>query len=110
MTPTELKARLDEGARLALLDVREDDERAYCSIKLPETAVDLHIPLGEVADRAGEIAEKTAGMPLVVLCHHGMRSQAAATWLTHRGQADVHNLDGGIDAWTTQVDPSVPRY
>ena len=110
MTPRELKDRIDRGDRLAILDVREDDERAYCSIKPPEAVVDLHIPLGEITARADEVASQAEGMPLVVLCHHGQRSMVAATWLTRRGMADVHNLDGGIDAWTMTVDSSVPRY
>ncbi len=110
MTVLELKERLDRGDRLAILDVREDNERAYCSLRPPETAVDLHIPLGEITARADEVATESAGLPLVVLCHHGQRSMVAATWLARRGLAEVHNLDGGIDAWSTQVDPGVPRY
>lgn len=110
MTPRELKDRIDRGDRLAILDVREDDERAYSSLKPPESVVDLHIPLGEIAARADEVASLAGGIPLVVLCHHGQRSMVAATWLSRRGLEDVHNLDGGIDAWTTTVDPSVPRY
>ena len=110
MTPVELKERLDRGDRLALLDVREDDERAYCSITPRQTVVDLHVPLGEVTDRVAEIHAGAESIPLVVFCHHGGRSEAAATWLASQGMADVHNLDGGIDAWSTQVDRSVPRY
>ena len=108
-----LKARLDAGERLVLLDVREDHERAYARIAPPAGVADLHIPLGQLRDRAGEVdaavAAEGAG-PVVVFCHHGQRSMVAATWLARRGLADVHNLDGGTDAWSTRVDPSVRRY
>ena len=105
-----LSARLDRGEPLAVLDVREDDERAYAALVLPPTAVDLHIPLGQVSSRFEEIAGAASGRSLVVYCHHGMRSMAAATWLLGRGILDVQNLEGGIDAWSRRVDPSVARY
>ena len=104
------KERLDRGDALTVLDVREDDERAYASIPLPPTCLDLHIPLAEVTGRFEEIREASAGRALVVYCHHGMRSMVAGTWLVRRGIGDVHNLDGGIDAWSTRVDPKVRRY
>ena len=110
LTARALKARLDQGEALAVLDVREDDERFYAAIPLPGEAVDLHVPLGEVSSRFEEIQQAASGRPLVVYCHHGQRSMVAATWLARRGLLDVHNLEGGIDAWTTQVDPKVRRY
>jgi rhodanese-related sulfurtransferase len=105
-----MRARLDRGEPLAVLDVREDDERAYAAILLPPTAVDLHIPLGQVSSRVAEIAGAAKGRRLVVYCHHGMRSMAAATWLLGTGIPDVQNLEGGIDAWSRRVDPAVARY
>ena len=105
-----LKRRLDRGEPLAVLDVREDDERAFCSIPLPPTAVDLHVPMGQVAARIEEIRAAAEAAPLVVYCHHGIRSMSVATWLARRGVGGVHNLDGGIDAWSTEVDPAVRRY
>ena len=50
------------------------------------------------------------GHPVVVVCHHGQRSMVAATWLMSRGVGNVHNLEGGTDAWSIRVDPTVPRY
>jgi rhodanese-related sulfurtransferase len=105
-----LRARLDRGEPLAVLDVREDHEREHAVVLLPTTAVDLHIPLGQVSSRFDEIAEAASGRSLVVYCHHGIRSMVAATWLVGRGILDVQNLEGGIDAWSRRVDPSVARY
>jgi rhodanese-related sulfurtransferase len=110
LTPSGLKTLLDRGEALAVLDVREDHEREYASIPLPSAVVDLHVPLGEVSLRLDEIAGAASGRTLVVYCHHGIRSMAAATWLLGRGIPGVQNLEGGIDAWSRRVDPSVPRY
>ena len=107
---TTLKQRLDQGEALALLDVREAFERDHARISAPETAVDLHVPLGEVARWFEEIEEAAKGLPLVVYCHHGQRSMVAATWLARRGIGAVANLDGGIEAWSIRVDRSVKRY
>lgn len=105
-----LKDRLDRGEPLAVLDVREDHERAYAAIPVPPTSADLHVPLGQVAARFGEIAAAAGGRPLVVYCHHGIRSEVAAIWLVRRGVEEVHNLGGGIEAWSIRVDPGIPRY
>jgi rhodanese-related sulfurtransferase len=110
MTAPELKGRLEHGEPLTVLDVREDDERAFAAIALPGGMVDLHIPLGDVRLRFDEIQRAAEGRPLVVYCHHGQRSMVAATWLARRGLADVHNLEGGIDAWSTSVDRAIRRY
>lgn len=109
VAPTELKRRLDDGTHVALLDVREDHERAHCRIALPEGLPDLHIPMGEIPIRLDEIEDATRALPLIVYCHHGVRSMMIARWLAARGFR-CGNLTGGIDAWTSQVDPTVPRY
>ena len=107
-----LRDRLAAGSPLALLDVREPDERAYCAIAAPPGAavVDLHCPMRQIPDRLDALRAAASGLPLVVYCHHGVRSLYAATWLAERGLSDVHNLDGGIEAWSVRVDRSVPRY
>ena len=110
LTVLALKERLDQGEALAVLDVREDAERAYAAIPLPSGMVDLHVPLGEITVRFEEIREATTSRPLVVYCHHGQRSMVAATWLVRRGLLEVHNLEGGIDAWSTRVGRDVRRY
>lgn len=108
LSPPGLKSRLESGERLTLLDVREEGERAFCAIAVPEWIEDLHIPMGQIPLRRGEIAEGRC--PIVVYCHHGVRSMVVARWLAVQGIRDVINLEGGIDAWSMAVDPAVPRY
>lgn len=110
VTPPDLKRRLDHGEDLIVLDVREDDERALASIPVPPSARDLHIPLTQLTRRVGEVDEAAGGRRVVVYCHQGFRSGVAARLLADRGVNAVENLVGGIDAWSSLVDPAVPRY
>ena len=98
----ELKRRVDAGEDLVLLDVREPDEIATAAI--PWAMV---IPMGEIPTRIDEIPRDK---PLIVMCHHGGRSARVAQFLAANGYDNAVNLDGGIDAWSISVDPSVPRY
>ena len=91
---------LAEGA-VTLLDVREPAERDIATID-----GDLAIPLGRLPDRWAEVP---AGRPVVVYCHSGVRSARAAAFLAERGH-DALNLEGGVTAWATLVDPRLPRY
>ena len=86
----------------ALLDVREDWERALCLI-----AGSIEIPMGTLPTSLDRI---DPDRPVVALCHHGVRSLRVAAWLRHQGFAQAVSLAGGIDAWSIFVDPSVPRY
>lgn len=110
ISPADFRKRLEGGESIAVLDVREDKERAYCAISLPESTPDLHIPIGHVPARFDELSEGGGRGLLVVYCHHGVRSMAVAEWLVRNGLTSIANLEGGIDAWSQQVDPSVPRY
>ncbi len=111
MNPVDLKQKFDAGEKLILLDVREDDERKTCKIEPPAGVVDLHIPMSTFGERFEEARNAAAlGLPIVLYCHHGGRSMTVAGWLSRRKIKNVHNLDGGIDRWSMQVDPSVPRY
>ena len=92
----------DEGVELTLLDVREDEELAHCAIDGA-----LHIPMQEVPIR---ISDLPRNQPLVVMCHHGSRSDQVAQFLRGNGFTNVHNLAGGIDAWALMVDPKMCRY
>lgn len=98
----DVKARMDQGEDLVLVDVREPAEVAYCAI--PGS---VHIPLADIPRRMGEIDQERE---TVILCHVGGRSMQAALFLRARGYDNVYNLAGGIDAWSRTVDPSVPRY
>lgn len=100
--PEEVKARLDAGERMLLLDVRNPDEFAYCHL---EGA--MLIPLPELPSRLEEI--EPTGAPIVVYCHHGIRSLSGAAILRAAGY-DALNLTGGIDLWSRTVDPTLPRY
>jgi len=108
ISPRELKQKLDSGESLILLDVREPHERAFCSISAPAPILDLHIPMGAVPSRLDDFQNRDE--MLVIYCHHGVRSMVVAEWLAKRVQRSIGNLDGGIDAWSRQVDPQVPRY
>lgn len=101
MTVAELKARLDHDP-LSLLDVRTAEELAVAA--LPGA---LHIPMQELPTRLGELDPQT---PIAVLCHHGVRSEMAGRFLERNGFAEVYSVAGGIDAWSAEIDPSVPRY
>jgi rhodanese-related sulfurtransferase len=105
-----LRQRLAAGESLTLLDVREPEETAYCKIDVPPTAQLLIIPMREVPGHLDEINEALGRGPLVVYCHHGVRSLAVAEWLCERQTGEISNLSGGIDAWSVEVDPRVPRY
>jgi adenylyltransferase/sulfurtransferase len=102
ITPLVLAHRLRTGAAPVLVDVREPWEWAIAH--LPQAQL---IPLDSLPesvhslDRDGEI---------VVYCHHGARSDAAAEWLRHQGFGRVRNLVGGIDRWSLEVDPMLRRY
>jgi rhodanese-related sulfurtransferase len=105
ITPADVKQRLDAGEVLHLIDVREPHEHAICSIEgaelIPMNTVPRHIQrLETLADEA----------PLIVLCHHGMRSLMVVNWLREQGVTDCSSMSGGIDLWSRSVDASVPRY
>ena len=103
ITPQELKERLAAGKNFRLIDVREPDEWERGHLAEAEL-----IPLGQIPQQAP--AQLSPEEEIVVYCHHGMRSGKAQEFLKAHGYANVLNLTGGIDAWSMQVDPSVPRY
>ena len=104
MTPLELAPRLAEGSAPRLLDVREAWEHDVAS--LPGARL---VPLGELPERLEELAD-WRDTDVVVYCHHGVRSAHAIGFLRHHGFTRLHNLTGGIDRWSLEVDPKVPRY
>jgi len=102
ISPHDLKRRMDAGERFELIDVREPFEYEIAQIDGAKL-----IPLGEIAERLDELKRE---QPIIVHCHSGMRSAQAVRLLQQRGFAKVYNLEGGIDAWSDQVDPNVPKY
>ena len=104
MTPTELKARLDRGDRLAIIDVREPHEWEIGNLEPYGARL---IPLGEIPERAGEI---DPGEEIVLQCRSGARSGKALRYLREQGYERLWNLKGGILAWSDEVDPSIPKY
>lgn len=105
MTPGDFRTRWPDHATaddVVLLDVREPHELRIAAV---EATVD--IPMGEIPGRLNELDhDKT----IVVMCHGGMRSMQVTGFLAQNGFANVVNLDGGIDAWSREVDPDIPRY
>jgi rhodanese-related sulfurtransferase len=102
ITATEAAHLRNSNEDVLLLDVREDSELEICRI---EDA--LHIPMNEIPERCEALPHDR---PLVVFCHHGMRSMHVLHYLESRGFENIINLGGGIDAWSREVDPTVPRY
>ena len=89
-----------------LLDVREPWEVQVASVH-PDGFDLVAIPMNEIPGRLAELPEDR---PIACLCHHGMRSMNVAAFLARQGYADVANIAGGIDAWSREKDPAVPRY
>jgi rhodanese-related sulfurtransferase len=89
-----------------LLDVREPWEFALAAIRV-EGLRTLHIPMNEIP---GRLSELDAAQPVVCICHHGMRSAQVVAFLERQGFDAAYNLAGGIQAWSEQVDASVPCY
>jgi len=104
ITPAELKARLDRGDRITLIDVREPFEWEIGNLGAQGARL---IPLGQLPERADEIDPADE---VVLQCRSGARSAHALEFLRAQGYDRLWNLDGGILAWSDQVDPSIPKY
>jgi rhodanese-related sulfurtransferase len=102
ITPAAVKARLDSGEKLVLIDVREPWEHQLCRIEGATL-----IPLGTLAASLQTLPDVDE---LVCYCHHGMRSLDAATWLRFQGIEKAKSLAGGIERWSVEIDPNVRRY
>lgn len=89
-----------------LLDVREAWELQAARLELPGTEL-RHIPMHTLPARLHEL-DRT--QPILALCHHGARSLQCVAFLQRQGFDAVYNIAGGIDAWSREVDPAVPRY
>ena len=97
-----LHTLLSAGTEVQLVDVRDDWEVGIAA--LPGT---LRIPLPQLP---ASLDALDPARPVVLLCHHGMRSLQAAIWLRQQGYDDAVSVAGGIDAWSRRIDPSIPTY
>jgi len=100
--PKELKTKMDAGAKVLVVDVREPWEHQIASIKgatlVPLNSLPANLKLFEGAEE------------VVIYCHHGIRSLNAAAWLRSQGVDGARSLTGGIERWSTEIDSSVPKY
>lgn len=101
LRPEELRQRLTQGTA-TVVDVREAHE-----LEIAQLNGCVHLPLSQLAERWPEVKELTN---VVLVCHHGMRSARAAQFLEKNGLQNLAHLGGGLDAWATEVDPTMPRY
>ncbi len=103
ITAAELKARMDSGEDVQLIDVRQPDEHEFARIKGAKL-----IPLGDIVKRMDEL---DAMREVVLHCKAGGRSAQAIEMLKRAGfTGDLKNLKGGITAWSNEVDPKIPKY
>lgn len=104
ITPRDAKLKLESGEAL-LIDVRELPEYRTARIEGAEL-----IPMNTVPQRLQYLDGLADDKLLIVHCHHGMRSLNVVDWLRKQGVANCQSMSGGIESWSAQVDPSVPRY
>jgi adenylyltransferase/sulfurtransferase len=108
LSPDEATQQLSAGTAIAkatlLLDCRTPEE--YAIAKIDGAAL---IPMQEIAERLAEL-EPWRDKPIIVHCHHGVRSLRVTHWLREKGFPLAQSMTGGIEAWSLEVDPSVPRY
>jgi rhodanese-related sulfurtransferase len=102
ISPRDVKAMLARGDKFAFVDVREQWE--YDATRIEGSTL---IPLRQIPANLATLQQ--AG-EIVLFCHHGMRSMDAAAWLRSQGVAGARSMSGGIDRWSAEVDPKVPRY
>lgn len=104
-TPADVKKRLDAGERLILIDVRQPEEHQVARIGESQL-----IPVNAIPAAVQELEEQAEEATLVVFCHHGVRSANVVNYLRGQGIETCQSMAGGIDRWSLEVDPSVPRY
>ncbi len=105
VTPQEVRQRIDAGDKCVLIDVREPHEHQQAHIDGA-----LLIPMNTVPARLQELEALADDTTLFVHCHHGMRSLNVVNWLRQRGVEACQSVAGGIDRWSREIDPTVPRY
>lgn len=104
ISPAEVKALIDAGTPLRLIDVREPAEHSICHIEGAQL-----IPMRSIPEHLNDLDDE-AETPMVVFCHHGVRSLSVVDWLRSRGVWNCRSMAGGIDLWSREIDTAVPRY
>lgn len=102
LTVKEFKAWCDKSTPVKLIDVREEWERAIACLK-----DDIHIPLDQFQQN---IPDHNKDETFVIYCHHGRRSLAAVLLMREAGFTQVYNLEGGVDAWSNEIDQNMAKY
>jgi rhodanese-related sulfurtransferase len=105
ITPLEVQRRLQAGEKLALIDVREPGEFQLARIGGAEL-----IPMRAVPAELSRLDTQADETPLIVFCHHGVRSLNVVHWLRGQGVGACQSMAGGIDRWSREIDPGIPRY
>ena len=104
-TVRDVKRRIDAGESVVFIDVREPEEYAIATIQGSEL-----VPMRSVPANLQSLEAKAEDAALVIYCHNGIRSLQVANWLREQGVEDCQSMAGGIDAWSLEIDPSIPRY
>jgi rhodanese-related sulfurtransferase len=105
VTPQAAKEQLSGSKKATLIDVREPVEFALARIEGAEL-----IPMGSIPAELQKLEGLSDSGDLLILCHHGVRSLQVALWLRARGIENCYSVAGGIDRWSCEVDPAIPRY
>ena len=105
VSPQEVRRRMESEEKLVLIDVREPFEHQQASIAGTQL-----IPMNTVPARLQELDAQADEAMLIVFCHHGVRSLNVVNWLREQGVEACQSMQGGIDRWSLEIDPSVPRY
>ena len=105
LTPRDVSARLNAGAPTILIDVREPQEFTICRIEGSEL-----MPMNTVPAELQRLESLADAGDIITICHHGVRSLQVTYWLRQQGLENCFSMSGGIDRWSVEIDPTVPRY
>ena len=105
ISPQDVQRRLASGEKLTLIDVREPDEFQLARMEGAEL-----VPMRTVPGELSRLDARADDAPLIVFCHHGVRSLNVVHWLRQQGVGACQSMAGGIDRWSLEIDASVPRY
>ncbi|MGI9519132.1 MAG: rhodanese-like domain-containing protein [Pirellulaceae bacterium] len=99
----QVKQLMDADDEFLLVDCREPHEYQWCHLDGSQL-----VPLGQIPEQAGSLGQPDRR--IVIYCHHGIRSLRVAHWLRQQGFVQAQSMAGGIDEWSCEIDPAVPRY